>query len=44
MAVSGGHTPWLMLKRYQAKTSRGVASTWSRWMSVWPPPDTRIET
>ena len=29
---------------WQAKTSRGRASMWSRWTSEWPPLDTRIET
>ena len=38
MAVSGGHTPWLMLRGWPPRRFHGAPSISSRWMSVWRPP------
>jgi len=35
LAVSGGHTPWLMLRDLAARMSRGTGSMWHKSMSVW---------
>ena len=39
MAVSGGHTPWLMLQRWLAKSWLGTGSMWCRWMNAAPSGD-----
>jgi hypothetical protein len=42
-AVSGGHTPWLMLRAPASEDVPGRASIWSRWPNEWPPWDAWIE-
>ena len=44
MAVSGGHTPWQMLRALPEKMFRGPECMWPRWTSVWLRRDTRTGT
>ena len=47
VAVSGGRTPWAMLRALRRVTglmSRGRASTSCRWTNAWRPRVTRIGT
>ena len=44
IAVSGGRTPWLMLRALATKTSLGRRCTWCKWTSASRRQAIRIET
>ena len=35
IAVSGGHTPWMLLRDLAGARCHGRRHTWCRWMNVW---------
>ena len=43
LAVSGGHTPWIMLRAWRMKMSPGRLCIFTRWTSALRPREIRIE-
>ena len=44
MAVSGGHTPWHMLRVLAGEDVPWRRCMWPRWTSAWPRRDTQTGT